>query len=185
MKRNKSITLAIICAIVLLVSVTFVANAQSNRTYLTATEYDCLTDQGAEPWMEGDVLHMRNVVHVNVDVSDTPEFNGINTTVADAEINFKTGGAVIRGTLSFQPDGIDGTWEGSWVFIGTKGKSFAQSVANGTGTLAGKTLFLKVYDVAPDDPLYENLPAICAGIGAPEGVVLVEGYFLDTGKPSK
>jgi hypothetical protein len=99
MKRNKSITLVIICAIVLLVSVTFVANARSNRTYLTATEYDCLVDPGAEPWMEGDVLHLRDVLHVNLEVSDTPEFNGINTTVADAEINFKTGGAVIRGTL--------------------------------------------------------------------------------------
>ena len=184
MKRNKSITLAIICTIVLLVSVTFVANAQSNRTYLTATEYDCLTDPGAEPWMEGNVLHMRNVVHVNVDVSDTPEFNGINTTLADAEINFKTGGAVIRGTLSFQPEGIDGTWEGSWVFIGTKGKRLCSVCGTwDRGTLAGKTLFLKVYDAAPDDPLYENLPAMCAGIGEPEGIVLVEGYILETGKP--
>jgi len=183
MKRNKSITLAIICAIVLLVSVTFVANAQSDRTYLTATEYDCLTNPGAEPWMEGDVLHMRNVVHVNVDVSDTPEFNGINTTIADAEINFKTGGAVIRGTLSFQPEGIDGTWEGSWVFIGNKGKGTAQAVAHGRGALSGKNLFLTLYDAEPDDPRYENLHAMCTGIGEPEGIVLIEGYILDTGKP--
>ena len=111
MKRTKTITLATVCSIVLLLSVTLVVNAQATRTYLTATEYDCLVDPGAEPWMEGGVLHMRNVVHVNLDVSDTPEFNGINTTVADAEINFKTDGVVIRGTLSFQPQGIAGTWE--------------------------------------------------------------------------
>lgn len=183
MKRIKSITLAVICAIVLLVSVTLVANAQSNRTYLTATEYDCLTDPGAEPRMEGNVLHLRDVLHVNLDISDAPEFNGINTTVADAEINFKTGGAVIRGTLSFQPDGIAGTWEGSWVFIGNKGKGTAQAVAHGTGALSGKTIFLTLYDAEPDDPRYVNLPTMCAGIGEPEGIVLVEGYILDTGKP--
>jgi hypothetical protein len=183
MKRTKTITLATVCSIVLLLSVTFVVNAQATRTSLTATEYDCLVDPGAEPWMEGNVMHMRNVVHVNVDISDTPEFNGLNTTIANANINFKTAGAVIRGTLSFQPEGIAGTWEGTWVFIGNKGKSTAQAVAHGTGTLSGKTLFLNLYDAEPDDPRYENLPAMCAGLGEPEGIVLIEGYILDSGKP--
>ena len=32
---------------------------------------------------------MRNVNHTNVDVSDTPELNGINTTVANADFNLK------------------------------------------------------------------------------------------------
>ena len=175
----KKITLSIVLAIVLLVSVTFAVDAQANRTYLTAVEYDCFVGMNTEPWMEGNVMHMRDVLHVNVDVSDTPEFNGINTTLADAEFNMLTGGAVIRGTLSFQPEGIAGTWEGSWVFVGTKGRGFAQSVAHGTGALAGKILFLKVYDAAADNPLYANLPAMCAGIGEPEGIVLAEGYILE------
>jgi hypothetical protein len=175
----KKMTLSVVFAIVLLMSVTFAASAQANRTYLTAVEYDCFVGMGTEPRMEGNIMHMRDVLHVNVDVSDTPEFNGINTTLADAEINTNTGGMVIRGTLSFQPEGIAGSWEGSWVFIGTKGRGFAQSVAHGTGALAGKTLFLKVYDAALDNPLYANLPAMCAGIGEPEGVVLVEGYILE------
>jgi hypothetical protein len=174
----KKITLSVLLALVLVMSLTFVASAKTNRTYFTAVEYDCFTGMGTEPRMQGNVMHMRDVFHVNVDISDTPEFNGINTTVADAEINFNTGGMVIRGTLSFQPEGMDGTWEGSWVFIGTKGKGFAQGVAHGTGALAGKSLFMKVYDIAPDDPLYENLPAMCAGMGDAEGVVLVEGYIL-------
>jgi len=183
MKRTKTITLAIVFSIVLLLSVIFVANAQANRNYFTAVEYDCFVDIGTEPWMEGNVMHMRNVVHVNVDVSDTPEFNGLNTTLADAEFNMKTGGAVIRGTLSFQPQGIAGTWEGTWIFTGNKGQGVAQAVAQGTGVLSGKTLFLKLFDAEPDDPRYENLPAMCAGIGEPESIVLVEGYFLDSGKP--
>lgn len=183
MKKIKIITMAIFCSMILLVFATLVANAQATRTYFTATEYDCLVDMGAEPRMEGNVLHMRNVIHVNVDISDEPEFNGINTTIADAEFNLKTGGAVIRGTLSFQPEGISGTWEGSWIFVGNKGQGPAQAIAHGTGALSGQTLFLKLYDAEPDDPRYENLAAMCEGIGEPESIVLVEGYILDSGNP--
>jgi len=183
MKRTKTITLATVFSIVLLLSVTFVVNAQATRTTFTAVEYDCFVDLGTEPWMEGNVMHMRDVLHVNVDVSDTLEFNGFNTTIANAELNMKTGGAVIRGTLSFQPQGIAGTWEGTWIFTGNKGQGVAQAVAQGTGALAGKTLFLKLYDAELDDPRYEDLPKMCAGIGEPESIVLVEGYFLDSGKP--
>ncbi|MEJ2600462.1 MAG: hypothetical protein P8Z00_19155 [Anaerolineales bacterium] len=182
MKATKTITLATVFSIVLLLSVTFVAKAQSNRTYFTAVEYDCLVDLGTEPWMEGNVMHMQNVLHVNVDVSDAPEFNGLNTTIADAVFNLKTGGAVIRGTLSFQPDNIAGTWEGTWIFTGNKGKGVAQAVAQGTGALFGKSLSLKLYDAEPDDSRYEYLPAMCAGIGEPESIVLIEGYILDSGK---
>lgn len=175
----RKIVLSIAIALVLLASLVLTVGAQANRTYFTAVEYDCITGMGSEPRMQGNVMHMRDVWHVNVDISDTPEFNGLNITIADAEFNLKTSGAVIRGTLSFQPYGIAGTWEGSWVFIGNKGKGVAQAVAHGTGALAGKTIFLKLYDAAPDDPRYENLPAMCAGIGEPEGIVLVEGYILE------
>lgn len=175
----KKIALFILFAFVLLISVTFAASAQTNRTYFTAVEYDCFTGMGSEPWMEGNVMHMRDVWHVNVNVSDTPEFNGLNTTTADAEFNIKTGGAVIRGTLSFQPYGIVGTWEGNWIFTGSKGKGVAQATAHGSGALAGKTLFLNLYDAAPDDPRYTNLSGMCAGIGEPEAIVLIEGYILE------
>lgn len=173
----KKITLSLVFVIVLLVSVTFAASAQASRTYFTAVEYDCFTGMGSEPRMEGNVMHMRDVWHVNVDVSDTPEFNGLNTTIADAEFNMKTGGAVIRGTLSFQPYGIAGTWEGTWIFVGNKGKGVAQAVAHGTGVLAGKTLFLKLYD--DPNPDFDKLAQMCAGIGEPESIVLVEGYILE------
>lgn len=175
----KKIMLPVLLAFILLMSVTFAASAQADRTYFTAVEYDCFTGMGSEPWMEGNVMHMRDVWHVNVDVSDTPEFNGLNTTIADAEFNMQTGGAVIRGTWSFQPIGIAGTWEGTWIFTANKGKGTAQAVAHGSGALAGRTLFLKLYDAAPDDPRYGNLPAMCAGIGEPEGIVIAEGYILE------
>ena len=175
----KRIMLTVLLAFILTMSVPFAVSAQANRIYFTAVEYDCFTGMGSEPWMEGNVMHMRDVYHVNVDVSDVPEFNGLNSTIADAEFNMHTGGAVIRGTLSFQPEGIAGTWEGTWIFVGNKGKGTAQAVAHGTGALVGRTLFLKLYDAAPDDPRYANLPAICAGIGEPEGIVIAEGYILE------
>ena len=72
----KKITLSVVLALVLLSSVTFAASAKANRTYFTAVEYDCFTGMGTEPRVQGNVMHMRDVFHVNVDVSDTPEFKG-------------------------------------------------------------------------------------------------------------
>jgi hypothetical protein len=177
MKRTRNIAVAVVIAAVLLFSMTFAASAQTTRTDLNSKEYDCLTDPG-EVWMEGNILHIRGIEHVNVDVSDTPELNGINTTVADAEINMATGFVEIRGTFHFQPKGIQGTWEGSWVFIGNKGVLNSRTVAHGTGALAGKSLFLHMYDL-PYDPTTE---ALCAGIGIPEGTMYIEGYILDPGR---
>ena len=173
----KKIMSPVLLAFILLMSVTYTARAQANRTYFTAVEYDCFTGMGVEPWIEGNVMHMRDVRHVNVDVSDASEFNGLNATVANAEFNMNTGGAVIRGTLSFQPANIAGTWEGTWIFIGNQGKGVAQAVAHGTGALAGKTIFLKLYD--DPNPDFDKLVEMCAGIGEPEGIVLVEGYILE------
>ena len=183
MKRIKIFTFATFCSIALLLAVTLIASAEASRTYFSGIEYDCLVDLGVEPWIEGNVMHMRDVVHVNVNVADTSELNGINTTIADAEFNLKTGGAVIRGTFSFQPYDIAGTWEGTWIFTGNKGVGAAQAVAHGTGALSGKTLFLKLYDPAPDDPRLGNLDAMCAEIGISEGVTLFEGYILNSGTP--
>jgi hypothetical protein len=179
MKKFKAISLAVVIAAALLLSMVMVASAQTARTNLTSFEYDCLVDPGTM-WMEGDILHIRGRVHVNVTVSDTPEFNGINTTIADADINVKTGYAEIRGTLSFQPDGIAGTWEGSWTWNGNKGVGYGRTVAHGIGALSGKSLFLKMYD-APYDP--QATADMCDGIGEPDGNVYAEGYILDPAGP--
>ena len=177
MKRTKNIVVAVVIAAALLFSMTFTVSAKTTRAGLNSVEYDCLTDPG-KMWMEGNILHIRGREHVNVDVSDAPELNGINTTVADAEINMATGFVEIRGTFRFQPEGIQGAWEGSWIFIGNKGVLNTRSVAHGTGALAGKSLFLHMYDV-PYDPITETM---CAGIGIPEGTMYIEGYILDPGQ---
>jgi hypothetical protein len=99
--------------------------------------------------------------------------------VADADINLSNGIAAIRGTASFQPAGIDGTWEMTWHWIYSPGQGvgFGNAVAHGTGALEGKTAFLELYDL-PYDPAIEQ---VCAGTGMPEGIISVEGYILDSG----
>jgi hypothetical protein len=133
MKRTKTILLAVVIATTLLLVMTLGASAQATRTKVTSYEYDCIAQQPDKLWTEGNVLHIRGYVHKNVNVSDTPELNGINTTVADADINLKTGYAFIRGTMSFKPKGIQGTWAGTWVFINSNGVNSGSAVAHGTG----------------------------------------------------
>jgi hypothetical protein len=180
MKRLITTLLAVGIATTLLLVMTLGANAQATRTKVTSYEHDCLTQQPSKLWMEGNVLHIRGVGHKNVNISDTPEFNGINTTWADADINLKTGYAYIRGTMSFKPEGIQGTWEGTWVFISSKRVNSGSAVAHGTGALEGKRLFLKLYDT----PTVPETESICADFGPPESSnTRIEGYILDPGGP--
>ena len=176
MSKRASIMLAVAVVAVLLLSA-WQVSAGAVRYEVSSIEYDCFT--GLETvWQEGNVLHMRGVGHTNVNISASPELNGINTTLADAEFNLKTGNVTIhQGTSSWQPEGIAGTWEGSWIFIANKGVVKGQAVAHGTGALSGKQLFLEIYDAAPSP---EGV-AYCAGIGEYEGTVVAEGYILDTG----
>jgi len=179
MKRIISTSLAVMVAITLLLVMAMGASAKAIRTDFTAYEYDCIAQQPDKLWMEGDILHVRGYKHVNIEVSDTPEVNGTNTTWADADINMKTGNALIRGTMSFKPKGIDGTWEGTWVFINSKGVNSGSAVARGTGALEGKSLFLTLYDT----PTTPETAGMCADIGEPESSnTRVEGYILDPGK---
>jgi hypothetical protein len=180
MKRMTTILLALVIATTLLLVMTLGANAQATRTKVTSYEHDCLSQQPDKLWMEGDVLHIRGVGHKNVNISDTAEMNGINTTVADADINMKTGYAYIRGTMSLKPKGIQGTWEGTWVFINSKGVNSGSAVAHGTGALEGKSLFLKLYD----SPTVPETARMCADFGPPESSnSTIEGYILDPGGP--
>ena len=179
MKKRAAITGVVVAVFVLLLGTAWQVGGQTVRYDVSSYEYDCFTGLEAV-WQEGNVLHMRGVGHTNVNVSTNPELNGINTTVADADFNLKTGNAVIRGTTSLQPDGIAGTWEGTWTFIYNRGVGgTGRAVAQGTGALSGKTLFLDLYDAEPDGKLGE----MCEGLGDPESYARSEGYILETGAP--
>jgi hypothetical protein len=179
MKKRVAIVLAVAVVAALLLGAAGPLSAGAVRYEVSSYEYDCFTGLEKE-WQEGNVWHLRGVGHTNLTVSDNSELNGINTTLADADFNLKTGVIVIRGTMSFQPEGIAGTWEGSWTFMYNQGIGGAgQAVAQGTGALKGKTLFLDLYDALPDGKLEE----MCAGIGDPEGYTRSVGYILEAGAP--
>ena len=168
--------MAVVIAAVLLLSMVFSASARTTRTEFTVYEYVCMTDPG-KVWMEGDILHIRGIKHTNVDISDTPQVNGLNTTTADGDINLKTGYAAIRGTFNIQPEEVQGTWEGTWTFIGNPGIARGRAVGKGTGELSGKTIFLELLDT----PYNPDTEAICEGIGDPESNTDIRGYILEPG----
>ncbi len=174
MKRHHNLILAVVIAGFLTLGTALHALAQATRVDFKVTEYVCGIEM-EDSWIEGNVLHIRGYKHVNVDLSSSAEVNGLNTTFADADINLKTGIGNIRGTFSNQPEGFDGTWEGTWVFNGTPGVGFARGVGRGTGVFEGKLIFMKVYDTEPDPA---TNAAMCAGIGEPEGKAIIEGYIL-------
>jgi hypothetical protein len=177
MKKLAVIAFSTVFVAALMLGVAFQANAQATRYEVSSFEYDCTTDWGTD-WMEGNAWHIRGIVHENINISANPEMNGINTTVADGDFNLENGTASIRGTMSFKPDTIDGTWEGHWAFIANKGVYFGRAVAQGTGALEGQTLFLDLYDgVDPGDA-----DAVCATVGGvPHGFTEARGYILVTG----
>jgi hypothetical protein len=179
MNKRIVITTVLVVVAVLLVSTAGQLSAKAVRYDVSSYEYDCFTGL-EEEWQEGNVLHLRGVGHTNVSTSENPELSGINTTLADADVNLKTGVMVIRGTMSFQPEGTAGTWEGSWTFIYNNGVGgTGRAVAHGTGSLSGKILFMDLYDAEPDG----NIEAACQGIGGPEGYARSEGFILETSAP--
>ena len=183
MKKLGLLTFMAVSFAVLLLGFAGQADAQASRIEnLTSYEYDCAIPETFNPTFTGNVMHIRDYTHVNINVSDSPYLNGINTTFANAEINLKNGNATIRGTMRLEPHAFPGSaWEGQWVFIGSKGTSFGRAVAQGTGELAGMTLFMDLYDA----PQADDAEAMCAtvsyngSVGVPEeGFTRTEAYIV-------
>lgn len=183
MKKFALFTLLTVLVAALLLGSAWPADAQATRIEdITSYEYTCAIPETFNPTFTGNVMHIRDYVHVNINISDSPYLDGINTTIADAEINGKNGNVSIRGTMHLEPNAYPGsTWEGRWVFIGSRGTYFGLAVAQGTGDLEGMTLFLDLYDA----PKADDADEVCATVsyngyaGVPEdSFSSVEGYIL-------
>lgn len=184
MKKPVLFTFVAVFVVALLLGVAWQANAQATRIEgIEVYEYDCgdpLTfnptfsppPNPEDPEYAPSVMHIRDYVHVNVvaSESDYAEYvQGINTTVANAEINFWSGTTSIRGTSTLVPDAYpDSAWIGRWVFIASKGTYFGRAVYRGTGELQGMTMFFDLYDWNgnPDDWPGEgaNADAVCGTV---------------------
>lgn len=175
MKKPVLFTFVAIFVVALLLGFAWQANAQATRIEgIELYEYDCgdpLTfnptfsppGDPADPEYAPSVMHIRDYVHVNVVASDSDyaEYvRGINTTIANAEINFWSGTTSIRGTSTLVPHAFpDSAWVGRWVFIASNGTYFGRAVYRGTGELKGMTMFLDLYD-------WDGNPAEWPGDGA-------------------
>jgi hypothetical protein len=181
MKKRIAVVLVLVFVAALLLGSAYQVNAKGVRTAVSSYEYDCMTGfaESGGMWEDEEMLHIRGILHTNLNVSDTPELTGLHHTVANAEINKITGHAFIRGTTDWQPEGIDGAWVGHWVWITNEKRDSGTAVMRGTGELRGKIVFLNVYNAEPDGKLEE----VCAGIGGdPEGYVRTEGTMLEIGR---
>ncbi len=185
MKKFALFSLLSLVVVALLLGLTWQAEAKGNRIEdLTAYEYDCAIPSTFNPTFSGNTMRIRDYIHVNINESASPYLHGINTTVANAEINLVKGTTSIRGTMFLEPEAYDGAWQGHWVFIANKGTVFGWAVAHGTGELKGMTLFMNLYDAPVADDAVEK----CATVsydgepGVPEeGFTNVEGYILLSG----
>lgn len=181
MKKRIIISLVLVFVFVLALASSGTMSAKSVRTEFSQVEYDCFTGftEDGGVWEDPDgMTHMRGVLHSNIAMSETPEFDGIHHTVADAEFNNKTGFAIIRGTSNFIPNTIDGAWVGHWVFIGNKNHGYGWGVWHGTGALSGRVARMDVYDA----PEVVEIEGICDSVGGVyEAAVKTEGMMLEAG----
>src|SRR5512143_2530711 len=114
MKGKKRPLVVLVVAVALLTAfVPAVGLAEAPLTYVSGLECAYVVVP-AMPEQHGQTLHFSGQVHQNLFFSDDPAVfpNGTNTGVLDMTINLVTGNAMVYAAASFQPDGVNGTWEG-------------------------------------------------------------------------
>ena len=146
MKKSYWILLAIpiILSLVLIFPISGSARATRSTVCILQTNY--ATDDPSEVWFSknGTMMHIRGMKEYGT-IEPLPDHPECVTPYSSGEIvltvNFNldltTGDGVAYGKSTISPDGIDGTWEGS--FQG-KLKNFmlhGKSVSQGTGELEG------------------------------------------------
>ena len=176
MKTRRIMLISVVLSLVLMLNAVLPVSAEATRQEVSAIESSC-SNGWEEMWMEGQAMHIRNFIHTNRLVSADDELNGINTTIADGQINLLNGDGLIKGRFSLKPDTINGTWEGTWLSISTKGLNRAWAVGQGKGELSGKTLFLDIIG----DPTNLN-SSLCGVLGAWDGNYTDVGYILENDK---
>lgn len=187
MKKRIGLGLVVMLVVVMVLGTAGAIGAKSMRTDVSSLEYDCFTGfaEGGGMEQKGDILHIRDILHTNVNFSDTPELQGIHSNVANGTINMATGQVSVRGKSVWVPDGIDGAWVGHWTWIANSSQNKTWGILRGTGELKGKMLFIDVYDEPDPPPLPGVCDEICAGKDPEscyyEAAVRAEGYILEMG----
>jgi hypothetical protein len=155
-------TLLVLTSVIVIFSMSSVQAQSTKADYTGEAILSALVDPGLT-WFRGGVEHIRDQVIVFRDDCTDPRVNGYNTLVTNWNINTKTGVVIMGGKFSFDVDGVEGGWEGT--FTGNNiddGILSIHLVGHGTGELVG----LKIVMWAED-----------RGIVLPEADL--SGYILD------
>lgn len=128
----------------------------SNTTLVTARETICEARPGESRLVNG-VIHFRGREASTLATSDDPRYTGSAEVVFRGRQEAATGDGRGFGRFSFQPDGIDGSWEGSFTGSWDGGLFSGRGVAHGTGELRGQTLHSRLQEHRVD----EGAPTPC------------------------
>jgi hypothetical protein len=147
--RRKAIPLVVLIIFVaLLLAAVPAFGAPPQPTAISGLECVYMNTPG-ELEVIGQMVHIEGQVNVNRFYSDDPASfpDGTTTAMLEILVNLKSGMIVWHADAVFQPDGVEGTFEGigrGWIktdrttgkFLGSKGVG----VFHGTGALEGLTL---------------------------------------------
>jgi type 1 fimbria pilin len=109
------------------------------QTAFTATSATCSITPGVQS-VSGNVLHVRGEVDAKQIASSETLVAGSGKVVVNLNVNLADGSGGGWGTLSLQPAGVNGGWDGTFSGSLTAGVFSGQLVAQGTGALAGMEL---------------------------------------------
>lgn len=121
------------------------------------------------------ILTVRGQVHSLIIESDDRRVNGTQSAVLNIVVDLATGAGIVWGTVTIEPDKVDGTWEGFFAAQGIGAFFAGNAVMHGTGDLEGQVLIVRIEEVParPDPPCEIAEPAP----GAPKTQTSASGFI--------
>lgn len=151
MKRQKHLMVAIVVLVAALLVAAGSVAAKATKTPVTGFECYVETIDGGTYWVSDDgVFHLRGYVQLNREDSETAEAAGLNTVVVNAnwrDFDLSTGYGVgpMWGTYHIDVDGIDGSWDGTWIgMVDADGRVSTRARAEGNGELEGQKISVTI-----------------------------------------
>jgi hypothetical protein len=158
-KRISRLSIILVLALVLILVSAVPASATAERKFFTGTT--CPITQGTpdREWISEDgVLHQRGVALTSISTSANPYLAGLNSLVANFEINLLTGAVHVYGPAVLHPAAHEGTWVGHFsTHVSPLGVIDGSMVMHGTGDLEGLILFNTISNPEAPDPACNNV----------------------------
>jgi hypothetical protein len=133
-----------IVVIATLLAIAGPAWARAEKIDVEVLDYACEWIPGKTWITPGGILHIRGEVYHTLIFSEDPRLQGTTVVEANWNLNLATGDYFTFGNITFQPEGVGGTWDGHWSSHFRDGVISASLVAQGTGALHGLQLKMDI-----------------------------------------